>query len=278
MSMKPRHAAALALRRRRGMICDVPGGGDRSDSSIDGIIRTAAAINAATVHSARPAPVTNEPPPRRTQMTNEVLEKIRRIISAASLTESEVQHLFNLSRKLIERLPEATAEQFALLKFYCDWTAHSKIDRSAEGALVVERLHSIVNAHMKRRDNSTMVADLTAALSLDKIHDQLNDLLHLFDGEIGFSIDDIQWRRIVVQLLEVITHSPLKIAGAKKSLMRVRERIKATPIKGRAIVEQVAIVKIPRSTFHPQTLRNDAVLCIELTLSDTTKIIAPLVG
>src|SRR5208282_4188147 len=175
----------------------------------------------------------------------------------------EVQHLFNLSRKLIERLPEATAEQFALLKFYCDWTAHSKIDRSAEGALVVERLHSIVNAHMKRRDNSTMVADLTAALSLDKIHDQLNDLLHLFDGEIGFSIDDIQWRRIVVQLLEVITHSPLKIAGAKKSLMRVRERIKATPIKGRAIVEQVAIVKIPRSTFHPQTLRNDAVLCIE---------------
>ena len=187
-------------------------------------------------------------------MTNEVLEKIRRIVNAASPTESEVQHLFTLSRKLIERLPKGTAEQFALLKFYCDWTVHSQIDRSAEGALVIEKLHSIVNAHMeRRRDNATIVADLTAALSLDKIHAQLNDLLHLFDGEIGFSIDDIQWRRIVAQLLEVITHSPLKIAGTRKALMRVRERIKATPIKGRAIVEQVAIVKIPRSTFHPQT-------------------------
>jgi hypothetical protein len=210
-------------------------------------------------------------------MTNEVLEKIRRIISTASLTESEVQHLFTLSRKLIERLPKGTAEQFALLKFYCDWTVHSQIDRSAEGALVIEKLHSIVNAHMeRRRDNATIPADLSAALSLNAIHTQLNDLLHLFDPE--FSIDYIQWRRIVAQLLEVITHSPLTIAGTKKALMRVRERILATPIKGRAILEQVAIVKLPRSTFYPQTLRNDAVLCIELTLSDTNKIIAPLVG
>lgn len=210
-------------------------------------------------------------------MTNEVLEKIRRIISTTSLTESEVQHLFTLSRKLIERLPKGTAEQFALLKFYCDWTAHSKLNRSAEGALVVEKLHTIVNAHMeRRRDNATIAADLTAALSLNKLHTQLNDLLHVFDPE--FPIHYIQWRSIVAQLLEVITHSPLTIAGTKKALMRVRERIVATPIKGRAVVEQVAIVKIPRSTFHPQTLRNDAVRCIELTLSDTTKIVVPLIG
>jgi len=210
-------------------------------------------------------------------MTNEILEKIRKIINKPSLSEADVQHLFNLSRKLIEQLPRADKSNFALLKFYCDWTVHSKIDKSAEGAMIIERVHTIVNDHMGNKDNSLMPAELTTALSLDEAKSQLNNLLRV-SGQEGdrLSIDDNQWRPIKIHLVEVVSNCPLRIDVSKKWLKSISDKM--TPIKGRFVVEEVAVIKIPRKTLYPAAGQDELIYCIRLTLSDTTCIIAPLVS
>jgi len=205
---------------------------------------------------------------------NELLTKIARILEIREPDESSVVHLFTLARKLIEGLDPQRKKDFELLAFYSDWTVHRKIDRSPEGAMVVERMNAIINSHMKRDDASAIPRDLTAALSFDETEIQLRDLILKFDPGTKFST--LRWRPIVLQLIEIISHCPLKIEGTQKRLRRIRERVATTPIKDRAVVEQVAIVKVPRTTFYPKAEQNEVIFCTELTLSDTTRIIAPV--
>ncbi len=218
------------------------------------------------------------------------LKTLRGIVVTGSFTESEVVHLFVLSRKLIEALG-GQKERFALLRFYCDWIVHSEIDRSAEGALIVEKLNSIVDYLGKYRaleataangtvalcDLAPIRDDLNAALSLDQVRDQLNDLIHQCcqpfrswtQNIVEFSVDSIRWLTIVDHLLEIICESPLKISGAAKNLRAVRERIVGNPIEG-AVIERVSIGKLG---IHngARSLR-----CIKFSLSDTGRLAALL--
>jgi len=210
-------------------------------------------------------------------MTNEILEKIERIIRTPLPSESDINHLFTLIRKLIERLRGSDKRNFALLKFYCDWVLHSEIDKSSEGAMIIERVHAIINDHMRRNDSGQIPADLTAALSLNEVRSQLNNLLQLSEPGIGLSVDNEQWRVIIIQLVEIISHCPLRIDKSKWWLTEILDKITAKPIKDKAIVEEVAVIKISKQVFSPRAKEDELVYCIMLTLSDTTHIIAPLI-
>jgi hypothetical protein len=67
--------------------------------------------------------------------------------------------------------------EFFLLKFYCDWTMHPDIDRSPTGASILADAHNIIADHLQKQDNATLKAELNAALSLDTVRNQLNELL-----------------------------------------------------------------------------------------------------
>jgi len=209
-------------------------------------------------------------------VTNELLAKIARILETREPTESDVHHLFGLARKLIDSLPQERQTDFSFLRFYCNWTAHPEIDQSAEGAMIVEKMNALISGHMKRDNASEIPDELTAALSLDETRIQLQELIRTFDPEPVLIIDRACWRPIVNQLLEIVSHCPLKIDAKRKWLEPIRERIEATPIKGRVVVEQVAIVKVPSTTFDPKAAPNDFIFFTELTLSNTTRIRAPV--
>src|SRR5713101_4881155 len=114
---------------------------------------------------------------------DEVVAKITAIAGEANLSEGNVQHLFALGRKLVERLPESERPQYGLVKFYGDWTVHSKIDRSRVGAGVLQRVADIVSDQMKRTDTDKMICDLTDALSFEKTREELNALVARFSGD-----------------------------------------------------------------------------------------------
>ena len=76
-------------------------------------------------------------------MHAEILNKISRLI-ASPMREADVQHLFTLARKLIDKVPRSDRQQFSLLKFYCDWTMHPDIDRSETGASILADTHNII--------------------------------------------------------------------------------------------------------------------------------------
>ena len=206
-------------------------------------------------------------------MNNEILYKISRLL-AAPMSEADVQHLFTLARKLIGRTPKGDREQFSLLKFYCDWTMHPDIDRSDTGASILADAHNIIADHLQKKDNSTLVADLTAALSLSTVRTQLNNLLMYFGG--APEVDETKWAAIKPIIVEIIAHCPLKIDPNNRRFASILRAIQSRPLKGNSVLEQLMIVRIPSTTFNPKAPPDEITYCISLRATDTTSIIAPL--
>lgn len=209
-------------------------------------------------------------------MTSEIIEKVINILAAPLPSESDVQHLFSLLRKLIEQLPKNQRQAFSILRFYCDWTVHSKIDRSAEGALVLEKLHAAIITNMHTQNNEKILADLSTALSLDTAMYQINSLIRTSNSSaISPVMNREKWKIIVLRLLEIISNCPLRIDSSRRGFAAVIARITANPIKGNSVIEEVAIIKVLKSVFG-QTPANETIFCLRLTSSDTTQIVAPL--
>lgn len=208
-------------------------------------------------------------------MKNEIIEKIRTILAGPAIGESQVTHLFALIRKMLEGLSRPERDQYQLLGFYCDWALHTRIDRSEQGAAILERVHQVVIDHMTKKDSSTMPNDLSAVLSFDTLGIQLNEFLRLYaDGQ---KIEETDWVGIIPILAEIISSCPVTISpkrgGALKQFM---DRIRLQPIKDGSVVEEIAIVKISSAVFFPNQTPITETFCLKLTLSDTTKIIAPI--
>lgn len=126
-------------------------------------------------------------------MTNEIIEKIEKLVERSiyeqgrslttPITEPEVQHLFTLTRKLIERIPKNNRRNYSLINFYCDWTLHSKIDRSDEGARILMQIHDIIFDNLKKANNDNLVQELSSVLSFQLARTQLNDLIFVSGGK-----------------------------------------------------------------------------------------------
>lgn len=209
-------------------------------------------------------------------MKLEIIEKINSIVSHSSLEESHVQHLFTLARKLIEKMPETERKNFSLLKFYCDWTLHSKIDNSKEGALIVAGIHNTIARHLKLDNNESLINDLNSVLSFGKVSDQLNKLI-LESGGGSNLINLEKWAEIVAILAEIISHCPLEI-GKKPRFSRILEAIHAQPLKGTSGVERLSIIKIPKTAFDQTASADEITFNLLIDTTDTTKFIVPLVG
>ena len=209
-------------------------------------------------------------------MDDEIIEKIRRAIGTNPLREADVHHLFALARKLIERVAAADRGAYALLNFYCDWTLHSEIDRSEAGAKILSDLHEIVADHLKKTDNSTLMSDLSAALSLGEVRHELNALIADYSG-VAEALNVAVWRGIVPILLEIISHTPLKIAPKNAKLKKLRQEIRTRPLKGTSVVEELSVVKVSSAMLKQTAPANETTFCLMLITTDTTKFIVPIV-
>lgn len=205
---------------------------------------------------------------------DEVVAKITAIAEVPNPSEANIQHLFTLARKLVERVPEADRPNYGLVKFYGDWTVHSKIDRSRIGAGVLQRVADIVFDQMKKTDTDKMVRDLTDALSFEKSRQQLNALVARFHGPADlFNADD--WRRVIPILAEIISSTPLAIAKENR-FKAFLNAIRAKPLKGTSVVEALELVKVPTSVFKKDAPADQITFCIKIETTDTTKIVVPL--
>lgn len=208
-------------------------------------------------------------------MKNEIVEKIKKILAGPAIDESHVTHLFTLVRKLLEQQSVEDRNKFQLLEFYCNWILHHRIDRSEQGAMIVERIHQVVIDHMAKKDNSAMASDLTAVLSFDALGKQLDDFL--FQYADGQKIETATWIAVVPILAEIISSCPVTISPNRGGILKqLLEKIRLQPINDRSVVQEVAIVKISSTVYFPNQTPSVGIFCLMVTLSDTTKIIAPI--
>jgi hypothetical protein len=206
-------------------------------------------------------------------MNNDIINKISALI-AGPVNEANIQHLFTLARKLIGRAPKGDRKQFSLLKFYCDWTMHRDIGHSVAGASILADAHNIIADPLQKKDNTTLMADLTAALSLNMVRDQLNNLLAYFGG--APAIDEAKWAAIVPVMAEIIAHCPLTIDPGNRRLAPTLKAIRSRPLRGQSVVEQLMVIKVPNKPLDPKVAENEITYCISLKSTDTATFVSPL--
>ncbi len=66
--------------------------------------------------------------------TRDIVSKLKRELDEGITSEKQVVYLLAGIRKLIER--DGAEEQYADLKFHCDWALHSSLDRGATKAIL----------------------------------------------------------------------------------------------------------------------------------------------
>lgn len=211
---------------------------------------------------------------------NEIIDKMRKILENKKLSESDIFYLFNLARKLLEYLPLNVRKDFALLKFYCDWMVHSTIDRSSVGGLIIEEIQSTINRHINGNNNAQFTADLSSNLSLEKMFMEFNKFLdscglmntdYCKENSSGAFVG-IDFVHLVP---EILSPFPLRINSTKGNLIPILRRMEQNRITDKAVVKEIAIIKLPQTVFWPNS-ENCEAHSIEITLSDTTRIIAPI--
>lgn len=207
-------------------------------------------------------------------MMDEKVKKLIDILSQSHIEEAHVQHIFTLARKLIEKTSVGESNKYKLLKFYCDWTMHVEIDRSKEGAQVLARINEIIVLHMKLNDNSSFSDDITKALSLDQVREELNNLINNNGGSPEI-FNKYNWAKIIPILAEILSQSSLKI-GDDSRLKEIDKQIKSQPIKGASVVNELSIIKKPSSFFNPKAPAGQMTYCFSISTSDTTKFVTPL--
>jgi hypothetical protein len=190
------------------------------------------------------------------------------------LTKSDVHRLFTLARKLIERLQKKDRVRYALLNFYCDWTLHSKIDRSTGGSLVLARIHDVIFSHLKTTDTSSIASDLTAALSFDAVRAELNELIVWHGGRAGM-VTQATWNdKVLPEFAEIVSCTPVRIDCRSESILKT---IRAKPLKGTSVAEEFVLIKVPTKTLVRNAPEDKVTFCMLITTTDTTKFIVPLV-
>ena len=210
-------------------------------------------------------------------MEKEVLGKIKSSIQKKSLNESDVDHLMTLIRKQLEHMSESDRTQYALLKFFCNWSKHIKIDRSSVANKIILKLNKTLFKVKDSKDTNEIISKVSNVISFIKLQNQLKKFLEKFDLPNNLVADFDKWREFVNNLIKIIVNSPLVLPDTKKS-----KAIK--PFKKDAVVTQLQLAWINQKVFKPEILTkpeagisedDPKLLILHLTMSNTTNILIP---
>ena len=134
-------------------------------------------------------------------MTNELIEKLRAVLSEDLSDERQVVFILSKTRKLIEN--EGREEHFPLVKRYTDWALHSKIERTSPMRKMLEDLeHTILSETYE----PSIALDVANAA---EFKEEFINLLSQFN--ISNRLNDTPyWRVFRKYLIETLIDCPLK--------------------------------------------------------------------
>lgn len=177
-------------------------------------------------------------------MKEQLLRRAAELIALDEPTESDVCRLFNVARKLIERLSKEEKQEFALLNFYCDWTMHIEISGADPAAVIIEEIQTIYRENRYQSDGEfKMEGGIAKAFSFATLREQLEKLLQKVEKDPSIKIDMLKWHAIQLHLRTIIADCPLKI-GRSDSHRQTLERLKENPARGDLHISKVELSKI----------------------------------
>ncbi len=209
-------------------------------------------------------------------MKADIKTKIQQIILRQPHSESETAHLMVLVRKYLDQLED---NNFFTLRFFCDWSVHSEIERSLPAMELLKQLNAKIVELKDTPDNDLLRIETTEIVSFKKLKEELNRFFEEIGIEDNYTIDEEKWKIFVVSFVDIISDCPLILSDPRKykKAKEIYDEIVANPIGKGAHVSGLAISYVNDSIFKgDKNLSTGATLCLVLLLSDTTRIVIPL--
>jgi hypothetical protein len=138
-------------------------------------------------------------------MRLEIISKLHQFLENHSpiSEESEVVYLMVELRKLLDRLleEEAVGERFPLIRFYADWTVHTRKDRiSRQMQEIMEWVDRNCHPYPKNGDLSF--------LSMPHLREEMSQLFQNFDLPLTF-FEPENWLTFATILSQVLADQPI---------------------------------------------------------------------
>lgn len=169
------------------------------------------------------------------------------------MNKEDVCYLMVWIRKRLERLDRKEQNKYSLLRLFCDWTLHSKIDKSPQALKILKELNSSLaafNFEKKDRDKFyALINRLSTTVSFSRFRKELILFLPVGHLSRSFIEDDEHWKPFLNFLTEIISGAPLKLHIGKTMPNRIEKFPKLFPhFLQNAHVTGLALVK--RSERH----------------------------
>jgi hypothetical protein len=140
-------------------------------------------------------------------MKLEIVEKLNVFLGKHSQfhEECEVVYLLVEIRKILEHDNETG---YKLLRFFCDWTVHTKKDRKMEGIVeIVNKIDSLVSSVDKI--TSEQNEQILKFLEMNELRKELSQFLISYSLPNNLCEDDHNWSTFVDTLAQVLSGQPI---------------------------------------------------------------------
>jgi hypothetical protein len=147
-------------------------------------------------------------------MEDEIIRKLRPILAKSIASEAKVAYILVQVRKLLEHNPHLKA-QYDTLRFYCDWTVHTKL--SGTGARYrLEFVDGLLENGIRDPSEIANHCEASGLFSLPKFHAELLQLLR----DLGIWINLLElltnWMKFLKYYSRIINQAPLVFAPPKR--------------------------------------------------------------
>lgn len=140
-----------------------------------------------------------------------LVSKLNQLLTRPNIKECEVLCILVNTRKILEYQKNNRDELILpLLKFYCDWVLHIKIDKSSGAKKIVKKLDNAVNDYFNNRENDdSLPIQITKIISFKKFKKELSDFLLKFNLPNKIIKDNKIWKNFINLYVDIIAECPL---------------------------------------------------------------------
>ena len=143
-------------------------------------------------------------------MTNDILEKLRTVLSDGNWTEVSAVFVLTKIRKLLE-LADGQPTQ-PQLRFFCDWILHTRLDRQGAENILRE-FDALMEPYVARNmsDFKVQADALEGLLSWERLREELRKFLNQRKLPNSVTEDPAVWIRFLDCYIGAITDTPLVV-------------------------------------------------------------------
>jgi hypothetical protein len=163
-------------------------------------------------------------------MADRQLDVLQGLLGRTTLLPSEVVHLIVEVRNLIDGLNDRS--RYPVLRFFCDWIVHRKLDRNTAGGEVLIEFAKVAESTMQ--SSGVLPASfkrLSPILSLTRLRKEMTLILAEHQLDDGLCCDLERWGPFLATYVDLISRSPLRTPPSRRE-QAVIDNIRVT--KGRA--------------------------------------------